>query len=636
MTRCYAWPLSITGDADLHLHVSTEYRRFGVRLFRSGATVEEVDVGASTHDGHLFPLGRPDEAWGWPRYSIPLDAGLANGVYVAVPVAVGDDGSLETVDAGLGVLTRSDACLFILRRHVGDDRPSILFKLPTATYAAYNQLGGASLYAGVQWARDWSAQGYVVSLQRPGNGGIGMRVMEGDAPDLYHRDSRRQTFAHWDAPFVAWLEGHGYQAGYCTDFELHDDPSLLDGVTLVLSTGHDEYWSAEMRRHVLEFIDRGGNICFFAGDVACFVVEISERGDRLFCRKMEGGSPEGDGSHSIGALWHAKDPEDWLTLSSGAYGGGWWDGRRAIDGYQAVVGDHWAFDGVEFPPEGITGGEATPVIGYETDGVPLERASHPPRLSEQRKGGSGGRVLLALGKLSAGWVAGREHANAAIMIRTAASGGMVFSTGTTDWPLALATDVAVDRITDNVVRRLANRSLIIHGPVCEEGAYVGEGAAVGAEQEVGWYLDGDQSAAASLTAPQWVLEGGERVEGGAGSQFITRSHDGEQWLTITATATDADGNDYFGSRTVRVFGTEEYLRRRIIRALDAMAYPDEQGGALVDQHSSEASLAERVIPVRLGWVRRYAQTLDRLISELEEIWIADGRMAEGALRDDEL
>jgi hypothetical protein len=213
---------------------------------------------------------------------------------------------------------------------------------------------------------------------------------------------------------------------------------------------------------------------------------------------------------------------------------------------------------------------------------------------------------------------------------------MVFSTGTTDWPLALATDAAVDRITDNAVRRLANRSLIIHGPVCEDGEYVGEGAAVGAGQEVGWYLDGGQSAVASLTAPQWVLQGGERVEGGAGSQLVTRSHDGEQWLTVTATATDALGNAYFGSRTVRVFSTEEYLRRRIIRALDAMAYPDEQGGALVDQHSSEAALAERVIPVRLGWVRRYAQMLDRLMSELEEIWIADGRMAEGALRDDEL
>jgi len=634
MTRCYAWPLTVTAGADLQLHVSTEQASFGVRLFRCGATVEEAESDDSRYPGQLRPLGRPDEAWGWPRVSVALAAGLADGVYVAVPVAEGDDGALEPVEVGPAVLTRPDACAFVLRRRRGDDRPSILFKLPTATYAAYNQLGGASLYAGVQWTRDWSSQGYVSSLQRPGNGGIGGRVMEGDAPDAYHRSSRRQTFAHWDAPFIAWVESHGYDVGYCTDFDLHDDASLLEGVSLLLSAGHDEYWSVAMRRRVLEFVDRGGNMCFFAGDVACFVVEISPLGDRLFCRKMEGGSPEG-GSRLVGALWHVDDPGDWLTGSSGAYGGGWWDGRRAIDGYHAVVAEHWAFEGVEFPAEGITGGSSTPVIGYETDGVPLERASDPPRLSEERKGGAGGRVLLALGRLSAGWVAGREEANAAIVIRTAGSGGMVFSAGTTDWPLALATDPGVSRITDNVIKRLANRALAIHGPICPEGEYVGEGAAVGARQEVGWYADGDQAATVGLSSIEWAVLGGEPTIAEADDHLVTRSGEDDPWVTVTATARDADGNAYFGSRTVRVLPTEEYLRRRIIRVLDAMAFPDEQGGALVDQHASEAALAERVIPVRLGWVRRHAQTLEGLMAELEEIWISDGRMADGALRDDE-
>lgn len=175
-----------------------------------------------------------------------------------------------------------------------------------------------------------------------------------------------------------------------------------------------------MRRWVLEFLDRGGNMCFFAGDVACFEVEFSAAGDRLFCAKMAGGSPEGDGSGRVGAVWHRNDPQDWLTLSNGAWGGGWWDGRRAIEAYQPVIRDHWIFDGVDVPPEGISGGEDTPVIGYETDGVRLERPSDPPRLSEHSRRGSG-RVLLALARLSAGWVAGYDQANAAIVIRTGQS-----------------------------------------------------------------------------------------------------------------------------------------------------------------------------------------------------------------------
>jgi hypothetical protein len=86
---------------------------------------------------------------------------------------------------------------------------------------------------------------------------------------------------------------------------------------------------------------------------------------------------------------------------------------------------------------------------------------------------------------------------------------------------------------------------------------------------------------------------------------------------------------------VRVAGTDEYLRRRIVRALDALAHPDEQGGALVDQKASEGELAQRVIPVRLGWVQEYAQTLAGLVAELEARWAAEGRMADGALRPDE-
>ena len=630
VSRCYAWPLTVRASDDLMLHVSTEHRRFGVRLFRFGARVEEVPGQDLVYDGYQLPLGRPDEAWGWPRYSVGLAGSLADGIYLAVPAPAGEDDVIEPVPAGPELATRSDACLFILRRQPASGQRTILFKLPTATYAAYNQLGGASTYAGAFWTRDWSAQGYVASLQRPGNGGVGGRVMEGDAPDVYARDSRRQVFAHWDAPFAAWLESRGYQVSYCTDFDLEYDETLFDQDALLLSAGHDEYWSARMRRRLLEFVDRGGNVCFFAGDVACFEVEFAASGDRLFCAKMGGGSPESDGG-LIGALWHVSDPQDWLTMSSGAFGGGWWDGRRNIEAYQPLVPDHWIFDGVDVPPEGISGGAQTPVIGYETDGVRLARASDPPRLSEHRKGGSGGRVLLALAKLSAGWVAGYDEANAAIMIRTAPSGGMVFSVGTTDWPLALGADGPVSQITENVIGRLAQRALIIHGPVCAEGTYIGEGEMIGAGQDVAWYVDGGQSAASGLSGPRWSVTGGAVRTGASPAQIRTTSGDGDQWLTVTATASDAAGHAYFGSRTVRVAAAEEYLRRRIIRMLDAMAYPDEQGGALVDQHASEAELADRVIPIRIGWIQRHAEVLAALVTELEERWIADGRMAEGAL-----
>jgi hypothetical protein len=622
VTKSYAWPLTVQDE--LKLHVSTGLAEFRVRLFRFGATVEEVAGPDEVYDGFDLPLGRPDEAWGWPQYSIELDAGLTDGIYIAVPVGLDS----PPVEVGQALTTRPDASLFILKRQ---NVAEILVKLPTATYAAYNQIGGASTYAGAYWVRDWAAQGYVASLQRPGNGGVGGRVMEGDAPDVYARDSRRQEFGHWDAPFVAWLESRGYDVGYCTDFDLEYDDALLRDAGLLLSAGHDEYWSANMRRKVLEFVDRGGSMCFFAGDVACFKIEYSANGDRLFCPKMAGEAPE-VASRLTGALWHVHDPQHWLTMNTGAYGGGWWDGRRAIDAYQPVVPDHWIFDDVEVPDGGISGGPDTPIIGYETDGVRLERDSL--RMSEHRKGGSGGRTLLAVGKLSPGWVAGYDQANAAIMIRTAQSGGMVFSTGTTDWPLGLA-DAAVSQITANVVDRLSCRPLRIRGPVCAEGEYIGEGELIGAGQSAGWYLDGAQLAE-GVTGVQWSVAGGRVSAGSSDAHIDTVSFDGDEYLTVTAAATDSDDRKCFGSRSVRVAGTEEYLRRRIIRMLDAIAFPDEQGGALVDQDASESELAGRVIPIRLGWIRKHAEVLTGLIDELEERWTAEGRMADASLTAEEL
>ncbi len=116
---------------------------------------------------------------------------------------------------------------------------------------------------------------------------------------------------------------------------------------------------------------------------------------------------------------------------------------------------------------------------------------------------------------------------------------------------------------------------------------------------------------------------------------MTRSGEDQQWLTLTATARDRQGQAYFGSRTVRVLSADEYVRRRVVRTLNAIAFPDEQGGALVDQHATEGELAERVIPVRLRWISEHTEELQRLIADLDARWTASGRMADASLRPDE-
>lgn len=84
-----------------------------------------------------------------------------------------------------------------------------------------------------------------------------------------------------------------------------------------------------------------------------------------------------------------------------------------------------------------------------------------------------------------------------------------------------------------------------------------------------------------------------------------------------------------------MLSADEYARRRLVRVLNAIAFPDEQGGALVDQHATEGELADRVIPVRLGWISQHMDALQHLIADLEARWSASGRMADASLRPDE-
>jgi hypothetical protein len=211
---------------------------------------------------------------------------------------------------------------------------------------------------------------------------------------------------------------------------------------------------------------------------------------------------------------------------------------------------------------------------------------------------------------------------------------MVFSVGTTDWPLALETDPNIGQITANVVSRLAHRALRIHGPVCPEAEYVGEGDMIAPDRDVTWYVNGDQVAEHDLTQIEWQVRGGEPAAG-EGRRLVTRSGEDQPWLTLTVTARDRRGQAYFGSRTVRVLSADEYVRRRVVRTLNAIAFPDEQGGGLVDQYATEGELAERVIPVRLRWISEHMDELQHLIADLDARWTASGRMADASLRPEE-
>ena len=101
-----------------------------------------------------------------------------------------------------------------------------------------------------------------------------------------YRLTAAQTFEHWDAPFVRWLEGNGYAPHYCTDWDVHRDPDLIRPYALLLSVGHDEYWSQSVRMAVSGHVRRGGNVAYLTGNTCFWRIHYTDEDTAITCAKV--------------------------------------------------------------------------------------------------------------------------------------------------------------------------------------------------------------------------------------------------------------------------------------------------------------------------------------------------------------
>jgi YD repeat-containing protein len=182
---------------------------------------------------------------------------------------------------------QDDQIIFTVRN---DARHSaMLYKLPTATYQAYNRFNGHSLYrfssAGFETITG-TARAVKVSFERP-----------------YVNDyNDANWFLKADFPMVAWLEREGYDVDYTESVSVDSNPGqLLNHKTLVFS-GHDEYWSEAEMNGYKAARDAGVNIASFSGNTAYWKVRYEDGGRTLVCYKAVEGTKEGnvpDGSKGV-------------------------------------------------------------------------------------------------------------------------------------------------------------------------------------------------------------------------------------------------------------------------------------------------------------------------------------------------
>ncbi len=431
----YADTLSCTPGEEISFHLSSSAESIGMVVERVGGTretvLEEADIACAVHP---IPDRASSDGCDWPAaYSLTIPDDWTSGCYIATLTV--KDGDKEA----------HGAVLFVVRSTQPGENSRILLQLSTNTYNAYTNWGGHSLYS--YHDRD-GVQGHRVSFDRP----------------------LHSQYGSWELPFVQWAESNGYVIDYAVNSDLEFHPEILKHYRLVLSVGHDEYWSSPMRDNLEQYIAEGGNVAFMSGNTCCWQVRSEDDGRALTCWKQWYNVDPlyRTGDHKLlSTLWShhlVERPENELTGVGFLWGGYHRSHEQFMDGpgsYQVHRPDHWLFEGTDLTRGDRFGGEDT-IVGYECDGCEIKWKDDLPFPTHQ-DGTPESFTILAT--CQARWAPGdslwyerfpKDRVGAAVL-GVYTQGGTVVTTGSTDWAHGLkGNDPAVVQITRNILDRLSS------------------------------------------------------------------------------------------------------------------------------------------------------------------------------------
>lgn len=433
--------LSFRPGDEVAFHMSSRFPRYHVTIQRYGAKRETVWHGdIDNASSYPVPENASTQGCDWPTgFTLRVPDTWRSGYYEVFT------GAPDPLDAERWIEGRT---MFFVVRPIRPGREgSMLLQLSTNTYNAYNNWGGSSLYGFNSRDR---TPAHRVSFSRP-------------LPSDAHR---------WEIPFIEWAERSGYHLDYAVNSDLERDPELLKSYKLILSVGHDEYWSASMRDRIEEFVANGGNVAFFGGNNITWQVRYEDDGQTMVSwkeRYREDPLYRAQGPNPLlTTLWShplVNRPENQLTGVGMMFGGMHRSHGQLMDGSGAFTvqsPDHWVFQGTGLRKGDEFGGRDA-IVGYEVDGcettwvdgriVPTHRDATPKNFE-----------ILATAPASWPdgtwswwelWQDGRSG-NACLGLHSTQGGGTVFSAATTGWANGLhGRDPVVERITRNVLDRLS-------------------------------------------------------------------------------------------------------------------------------------------------------------------------------------
>lgn len=448
----FASATSINRGESIELFVNTQSPTFVLEVFRMGwyqGLGSRRVLGPQVVKGVAQVVPAPD-----------ADTGLVDCAWInpfCLQTTAGDASPDWVSGVYLVKLTASDSgaqsyIIFVVR----DDSQTagLLFQLSIATYQAYNYWGDKSLY---NWGSSAGKRAAKVSFNRPYGANsqnpaaaYGMGAGEFLTNLQPHPNNSGPSNAAWDYNLVRWLEREGYDVTYITDLDTHRDIDLLLSRRALLCVGHDEYWSWEMREHVEIARDAGVNLAFFTANCAYWQVRFeasvaSGTSERIMvCYKKAARDPVAakttDRSRATDK-WRSEAvsrPEDGLI--GVMYAGDPVDGSIVIR-----RPEHWVFNQTGLTADTKLEG----LLGYEVDCLHAGTPENVEVLAES--------PWSALNDTN-------KHGLAHITIYTAASGAIVFATGTIQWAWGLddynvptlrsaRLSPAAQQITRNVLQR---------------------------------------------------------------------------------------------------------------------------------------------------------------------------------------
>jgi hypothetical protein len=411
----YADRVSVAAGDTIRFYVSTTAPAYDLGINRmgwyDGAGGREVhSVFGQIGTPQPFPTPDPETglvAANWlPSYSLIIPFEWVSGVYLVRLLATN-----EARDVGY--------VLFVVR----DDSQAadFVYKLPVNTYQAYNNWGGKSFYR----YNSTGGPASKVSFDRP----------------YSQWDGAGQLF-DWDYPMIRWLERQGYNVTYVADVDAHADTRWLAGRRALLSVGHDQYWSKEMRDNWEAARNVGRSLAFFGGNAAYWQVryETSARGgaNRVLVGYREARLDPLTGVDNARVTVAFRS--DVVRRPENALLGVQWEGSTSFGTtypYVVQAADHWVFAGTGAAP-----GQAwSAVVGGEFDRA-VQNATTPP-----------GLVVLSASPVTD--LQGQPSTANSAYYR---QGGMVFAAGTVDWAWGLddwrqagLVDPRLQRVTANVL-----------------------------------------------------------------------------------------------------------------------------------------------------------------------------------------